>query len=120
MTTSRQTPFLSEIQDGGPIPLGKLAFFRERFRDRLYELVLSEFLAREAEGLTKAEVARRIGRRPEQVTRWLGAPGNWTLETVSDLLLAISAAEPEVQLNSLKDETSKVHGDRDWEEKRAS
>lgn len=91
MTTS-PTSFLSEILSGEPIPLGTMAYFQERTRNRLYEFVIKEFLA---SGLSKADVARRINKRPEQITRWLGAPGNWTFDTVSDLLLAISAAELE-------------------------
>ena len=103
MNTSREKPFLSEVLDGEKIPLGTLSYFRERFRDRLYDLVMEEFLVQDAEnGLTRAEVARRIGRRPEQITRWFAAPGNWTLETVSDLLLAISKSEPEVNLLPLE------------------
>jgi hypothetical protein len=102
MTTSQETPFLSEILNGEPIPKGKLEFFRERFRDHLYELVVDEFLKQETAGLlTKADIARRIHRKPEQITRWLGAPGNWEIETVSDLLLAISKAEPKVTLSML-------------------
>ena len=103
MNTSQKRPFLSEVLAGDKIPLGTLSYFRERFRDRLYDLVMEEFLKKDAEaGLTRAEVARRIGRRPEQITRWFGAPGNWTLETVSDLLLAIAKSEPEVNLLPLK------------------
>jgi hypothetical protein len=34
-----------------------------------------------------------MGKRAEQVNRLLGAPGNWTLDTVSDLLFSISGAE---------------------------
>jgi hypothetical protein len=71
MTTSQKIAFLTEILADDPIPLGKLAYFRERFRDRLYELVVEEFLK---SGMTRAELARRISRKPEQVTRWLGAP----------------------------------------------
>ena len=103
MNTSLKNPFLSEILNGDKIPLGTLAYFRERFRDHLYDLVMEEFLKQDAENsLTRAEVARRIGRRPEQITRWFAAPGNWTLETVSDLLLAISKSEPEVNLLPLE------------------
>ncbi len=103
MNTSRKKPILSAILDGGEIPLGTLSYFRERFRDRLYDLVMEEFLKQDAEaGLTRADVARKIGRRPEQITRWFGAPGNWTLETVSDLLLAIAKAEPNVNLLPLE------------------
>jgi hypothetical protein len=53
--------------------------------------VLRCFLeASEEGGLTKAIVAKRLRKGPEQITRWLGAPGNWTLNTVSDLLLAMN------------------------------
>ena len=103
MSTSRRKPFLSEVLNGDKIPLGTLSYFRERFRDRLYDLVMEEFLRQgAASGLTRADVARRIGRRPEQITRWFGAPGNWTLETVSDLLLAVAKSEPNVTLSSLE------------------
>lgn len=102
MSTSAKPHFLSEILEGKPIPKGKLAFFQERFRDHLYELVVSEFLKREQTGaLTKAAVAQRLGKDPSQITRWLGAPGNWELDTVSDLLLAIAQAEPAISLTPL-------------------
>lgn len=85
-----QTTFLSDIMNGGPIPVGKLAYFQARLSNLLHEAVLSRFLKLEKErGLTRADLARRIGRKPEQVTRWFGSPGNWTLETVSDLLIAM-------------------------------
>jgi hypothetical protein len=114
MNTSQTTPFLSEILNGQTIPLGKLAYFRQRLLNRFYDLILGEFLKQEQRGLTKAEVARRIGRRPEQVTRWLGAPGNWTLETVSDLSLAISKAEPEVELITLENLPPRNFERPDW------
>jgi hypothetical protein len=83
------------INDDGAIPPDKLSYFRERLRNRLHELVLLEFLRQEdTYRLTKKELAERIGRRPEQVIRWLGTPGNWTLDTVSDLLLGM-ASEPD-------------------------
>ncbi len=93
MDTSR-VQFFNEILDLDhlTIPLGKIAFFRERFRNRLHQLVLQKFITLEdTRGFSRADLARRIGRKPEQVTRWLGAPGNWTLDTVSDLLLGMAA-----------------------------
>lgn len=115
MSTSPRTPFLSEIESGQPVPISKLAYFRERFRDRLYELVVSEFLKQERAGtLTKAEVARRTGRKPEQITRWLGAPGNWTLETVSDLMLAISKAELNFSLAPLRNRPQANFPGAEW------
>jgi hypothetical protein len=117
MSTSQtpQASFLSEISKGEPIPIGKLAYFRERFRDRLYELVASEFLKKERAGeLTRADLARRIGRKPEQINRWLGAPGNWTIETVSDLLLAISKSELNFQLAPLENRAPRNYAGPDW------
>jgi hypothetical protein len=43
--------------------------------------------------LTQAELARRIGKRPEVVNRMLGSPGNWRIDTISDLLVGIAAEE---------------------------
>jgi hypothetical protein len=94
-------PPLHEILSGDPISDGTLEDFRNRFRKRLYELVVSEYRKQAEKGMTKGHIAHRINRRPEQITRWLGAPGNWTLETVSDLLLVISQAEPIVGLKFL-------------------
>lgn len=90
MTTSPTRSSRFDGSDRDALPPGKFAYFRERQRNRLHEVVLREFLRSK---LTKAELARRMGKKPEQVTRWLAAPGNWTLDTVSDLLLAISAGE---------------------------
>lgn len=90
MTTSQTTPFLSEILQGGRISERKLAYFRARFKNRLHELVLSTFLGLEKQqAISRASLAKRLARKPEQITRWLGAPGNWELDTVSDLLLGM-------------------------------
>ena len=91
MTTSQTQLFLTEILEGKPIPVGKLEYFRERLRSRLHQLVLREWISREDRGLSQAELARRIGKKPEVVNRLLGAPGNWTLNTVSDLLLGMAS-----------------------------
>jgi hypothetical protein len=84
------------------IPLARLAFFREEFRNRLYAEVVRRFHVLEDQGLTKARLARRIGKSPEQVIRWLGAPGNWTLDTASDLLTGMRAV-PYVRADDLID-----------------
>jgi plasmid maintenance system antidote protein VapI len=85
-----QTPeLLREVLNGEPIPIQKQAYFRRRFRLRVYEAVFGAFHT--AETMSKADLARRIGRRPEVISRLLGAPGNLTLDTASDLLLAMGA-----------------------------
>jgi hypothetical protein len=40
--------------------------------------------------MSKADLARSLGKEPSQITRWLGSTGNLTLETLSDLLFATS------------------------------
>jgi hypothetical protein len=101
MTTSQTQSFLTEILEGERIPVGKLEYFRARLQSRLHQLVLAEFLRQEDRGLHQAELARRIGRKPEVVNRLLGAPGNWTLNTVSDLLLGMGV-EPELAIEHLR------------------
>jgi hypothetical protein len=75
------------------LPEGTRAYFQDRLRTRLYDLVIRELEAFKARGMTQAQLAVRIGKRAEQVSRWLSSPGNLTLDTVSDLLLGISGAE---------------------------
>jgi hypothetical protein len=94
--TSHQTAFLSELaagHSGPPVPLEKRAYFQTRLRNRLFDFVLKRFSEEQKKGLTKAILARRIGKTPDVVSRLLGAPGNWTLDTVSDLLIGIGAEE---------------------------
>ena len=92
MITSPKTDFWSEIEDpSARIPAGKLEYLRERFRNDMYDFVLKKFLDRQDRcGLTKADLARRLSCDAARLNRLLGAPGNWTLATVSDLLVGIS------------------------------
>jgi hypothetical protein len=101
MTISTEQIF-NEILDleSEQIPLARLAFFREEFRNQLHAEVVRRFRALADQGFTKAHLARRIGKSPEQVIRWLGAPGNWTLDTASDLLTGMRAV-PFVQTDDL-------------------
>lgn len=87
MTLSATQHFLSEILSSGQIPPSKLGYFQARLTGLVHQAMLSIFgkLAREKEGFTKRDFARRIGRKPEQITRWLAYPSNLTLETVSDV-----------------------------------
>src|SRR5208282_3088978 len=39
--------------------------------------------------VTKKELAIRLGKDPAQITRWLSAPSNFELDTLSDILLAM-------------------------------
>ncbi len=89
-----QMQFTSEIASpSATIPLGTLAYLSERARNNLYAFVVKKFREKERLGFTKALLARRIGYDSARVNKLLGAPGNWTLDTVSDLLVGIAAEE---------------------------
>jgi plasmid maintenance system antidote protein VapI len=74
------------------IPTFWLAYFREAFRetinDRLLDLI-------DSEEITRGAIARKIGRRPEQLTRWINSPANLEADTISDLALAFGC-EPKI------------------------
>jgi hypothetical protein len=113
MNTS-QTGFLSEILIGGKVSVAKLAYFRERLRTRIHQFILREFISKQRDGFTQADLARMLDRRPEQIHRWLGAPSNWTLDTVSDLVLAISKAELDFRLDPFDRRPSRNFHGPDW------
>lgn len=91
-------PAISPPSDRNRVNTGVLSYMRERHRGNVYDLVLNEF---EKSGLTQAVIADRLGKAPEVISRWLGAPGNWTLDTVSDLLFSMSGAEPSYSIHYL-------------------
>lgn len=86
---SAQTQFQADLK-AEQIPADALAYVGARARNRFYDFVLKRFTA---SGMTKAELARKIGKGPDRVNRLLGAPGNWTIETVAELLAGISGEE---------------------------
>jgi hypothetical protein len=93
VTSSQPTRLQSELAEKS-FSEANLAYLAARAQNRYHDYVLRRFLAaQEEEGLTKAELARRIGKRPELITRLLAAPGNWTFDTVARLLAGIAGEE---------------------------
>lgn len=88
MSTS-QTTGLSEPIGADKISVGTLGYIRARHRQRAYDLVIKEF---KKSGITQADLARRLGKSPEVISRLLARPTNWEADTFSDLLFAISGA----------------------------
>jgi len=77
---------LEDAQLGADI----LGYFDAASRDEAHDLILSLFtMLSKDRGITRAFLARRTGKSPEQITRLLSAPGNWTLETFTHLALAM-------------------------------
>jgi hypothetical protein len=103
MTTSARTQFLSETLESSRIPERQLEYFRARLMLRLYHMIQSTFqqLSKSKKGFSKAYIARRLGKGPDQITRWMNSPSNLEIKTVSDLLLAMGR-EPVLDIRDLE------------------
>lgn len=87
MTSSLKRRSLSKPKHGVKIDLFDLGVVRTRNKNKVHSLLLEIF---NESDLSKADLAKMLGRKPEQITRWLAGPGNITLDTVSDLIFAIN------------------------------
>jgi transcriptional regulator with XRE-family HTH domain len=76
--------------DNERIAAAEFAYFAARNRRKIYSAIIKEF---KKSKLTQAQLARRMGQRSDVICRWLSGPGNYTLDTVSGLLLGISNSE---------------------------
>ena len=90
MNTSATPELRFDIKGAARIPSATLGYFEARLSRLVHQALLELFgrLERQCD-FTKRTLARRIGRRPEQLTRWLSYPTNLTLETVSDILAGL-------------------------------
>jgi hypothetical protein len=102
--TTFQRQLLKELSDGADgesISKSKLVYLQERLRNRFFDFLLSKFEEAREGGLNQAKLARRIRKSPEVINRWLSAPANLTLDSISDLFAGIAAEEPEFSSSSL-------------------
>jgi hypothetical protein len=81
-------PFvLTKPEGADPVPGVQMAFVTSKLRNDLHDLVLRAFID---SGVTQADLARRMGMDPGRLSRLLGGPGNWTIDTAARLLFAIN------------------------------
>jgi transcriptional regulator with XRE-family HTH domain len=75
-----------------PLSEREIFYYRQRQKNRVLEM-LAAFFAEEAErtGITKKDIADKLIKDPAQISRWFSGPSNLTLDTISDLLLALEA-----------------------------
>lgn len=67
-----------------------LGYFQQKFREEVHEQLLELYdSVKSARGIARSDLAKKIGRRPEQVTRWLSSPTNLEIDTISDLALGL-------------------------------
>jgi DNA-binding phage protein len=88
---SRKTSWICEIRDSIPLAPRHLGYFERKLRNDFHAAILKLFRERAAAGMTRADLARKLDKRPEQITRWLSAPGNWTFDTAAALALAMGS-----------------------------
>ena len=100
MTTLQRTlaSSLQEPVGDDRIDEGALEYIRTRNRMHLYTRVWSEF---ERADIKQSTLAARLGKGEGRISRLLGAPGNWTLDTVSELLFAISGGTMDLSVAHL-------------------
>lgn len=91
MTTSRTALKSKKAALNDVISSAKLVYFRDRLKDTLYSAMLEAFSDAVETGMTKKDLAQRVQKKPEQITRILSAPGNLTLDTISDILLGLDS-----------------------------
>jgi hypothetical protein len=84
-----------------------IGYFRENFRGETNERLVEVF---RASGSAKADIARKLDRRPEQITRWLSAPCNLEIDTISDLALSLGLV-PTISFEKIGEDRSnkRVH-----------
>jgi transcriptional regulator with XRE-family HTH domain len=75
---------------GERIPQATFSYFKTRNKLRLFDVVKKEF---KKSGLSQAELAIRMGKGKDRICKLLAAPGNWTSDTASEILFAISGSE---------------------------
>lgn len=93
--------YRDSIGKNEPLPKRTRSYFQHRFQQQVFARLASAFAARAADfGVTKSGVANLIGKDKAQVNRLLSNPTNLTLDTLSDLALALNF-EPSVFLEDL-------------------
>lgn len=93
MTTFQKTPLKSEIEGSSPLSPGALGYLCARTRDSYFDYVHAKLAEAEVAGLKRGEIAKRIRKSPTRLSHILGAPGNWTLDTITELLAGICREE---------------------------
>jgi len=88
MTTSAMREILSEISSGQKIRPKTIGYFEGRLSGLVHQALLGMLRTMEKqEGFSRRRLAHRLGKKPEQITRWFSSPANLTVATISSLFL---------------------------------
>lgn len=90
--TTFQTQHLNRIVESETIPPRYIAYYRRNNRNRIFTAILKLYTDLYKQGkINQKKLAKRIGKNPSVINRWLSEAQNLTLDSVSDLLLAMNA-----------------------------
>lgn len=96
--TFSQEPYQSAISKSEKISTYEMSYYQQRLKHNIFSRLISTFAERaERNGLSKAKMATLTGKDPAVINRLLSIPSNLTLDTLSDLSLAMGC-EPEISL----------------------
>lgn len=87
MRIFRSIANLSKPTGREKISSATLAYIQTRTRMEIFTLVQNEF---DKSGLSQADLAARLGKGTDRICKLMGSPGNWTLDTIAELLFAIN------------------------------
>lgn len=88
MTTSAMQEILSEISSGQKIRPKTIGYFEGRLSGLVHQALLKLLRTLETQkGFSRRQLAHRLGKKPEQITRWFSSPANLTVATISGLFL---------------------------------
>lgn len=92
MTTSlKKLTDFTNVERRDHLSRSDFAYFRALNRRNIHSAILERFIElSDDERITKADIARLLGVSRSQVTRWLSQPSNMRLDSLSDLMLALS------------------------------
>jgi transcriptional regulator with XRE-family HTH domain len=93
VTISQNDALLSELNGDAPLSPGTRAFLGARTRNAVFSFVHEKLREAKARGLTQAKLAERIGKDPGRLSNTLSSPGNWTIDTIAELLFGICRTE---------------------------
>ena len=86
---TQKTPASSTNQ---PISTREIAYYNRRLQNAVFNEIVRAFVEEVKAGrISRATLAKRIGKEPPQITRWLSGPSNLTLDTISTILLGMNA-----------------------------
>lgn len=105
---------LSQLYDNASdaeVPSGVRGYFSAHLRNKIHGLLLDELKRSE---VTNSLLSKRLKKDQAQISRLIGSPGNMTLDTISDLLLAISGATLDVTIEHPHLKGATNHRGPDW------